>query len=78
MIVKKIGQFPSLADIANDEAPLRPGPANRLDHAAGRGFGLWGQRFLARDHRTACERRLQTDRAGAASGVGEARVLGPD
>lgn len=34
-----------------------------------RGFGLWGQRFFARDNRAACERRLQTDRAGAASGM---------
>jgi hypothetical protein len=27
----------------------------RLDHASGRGFGLWGQRFFARDNRTARE-----------------------
>ena len=52
------------------EAPIRPCPANRLDHASGRGFGFWGQRFFARDNRTACERRLQTDRTCAAS-VGE-------
>jgi NTE family protein len=54
------------------EAPLRPGPANRFDHASGRGFGLWGQRFLARDNRTARERRLQADRVGAAS-IGDRR-----
>ena len=53
------------------EAPLRPCPANHFDYPSGRSFGLRGQRFFAQDNRTACERRLQTDRAGAAT-VGEA------
>ena len=46
--------------------PLRSCPENRFNYASGGGFGLWRQRFLARDNRAACERRLQTDRAGAA------------
>src|SRR3984893_4458289 len=40
-------------DEVASEAQLRPGPANRLDYASGRGFGLRRQRFFARDNRTA-------------------------